>query len=339
MIQLSYIIPAYNASAYIRHTLDSIFALPLTTDDYEIIVVDDSSTDDSIEVLHDIQQSHPNLTILQQETNQRQGAARNRGIDMARGEYIAFCDADDMVVAEGVINALQSVEKSHADICYFDFEYEHPNGEWVRFEMPEATHNTIMSSDEYLNNYYTCYYNAPWRCLYKTDFLRRTGIRFEEGVRWEDCDWTVKVYANADKIQFVDGVGYRYAWNDAATSRQADAQAMAEQIKAGCRLVSFAKEIEHLLPGFSKTIFHEAKSRYVIQNIRLRNLTKYNVSNIISIYKKVNAEEWKLLKTLHLPIWETLVVKHHLLTLIILGFACPLAAIGRKMVALKRKIK
>lgn len=336
MIKLSYIIPAYNAASYIQKTLDGIFSLPLPKEELEVIVIDDCSTDNTWDVLKYILKAHPNLIVLHQETNKRQGAARNRGIEIARGEYIAFCDADDEVVVEGVMNALHAVEKSHVDICYFDFEHEKSNGEWQSFEMPSETRNSILTSSDYLNNYYTCYYNAPWRNLYRAAFLRETGIRFVEGVRWEDCDWTVKVYAKAFKIQFVNGIGYRYAWNGAATSKQADVQAMVEQIKAGVRLTIFAKEIEHLLPGLSNTLLEEAKYRYVIQNIRLRNVTKYNVTDMRYLYTKVSTSDRKVIETLSLPMWETIFVKYHILTLLILFVTCPVAAIGRKVMDIKR---
>ena len=98
MLKLTYIVPAYNASASIQRTLDSIFSLPLSKSEYEVIVVDDCSTDDTLDVLVGMQKTHSNLIVLHQDTNQRQGAARNRGIEKAKGKYIAFCDADDCLV-------------------------------------------------------------------------------------------------------------------------------------------------------------------------------------------------------------------------------------------------
>ena len=338
--RLSIIIPVYNASQYIIRCLDSIYAIGLRELDFEIIVIDDCSTDDTFDILQDYAFKHANMRVCRQPENRRQGAARNRGIDLASGNYITFCDADDYMLAEGVMNALHAVEKSHADVCYFEMEYQNGSDDaWHLVEMPEATHNTIMSSKEYLENYYSCYYNGPVRCLYRTEFLKGTHIRFVEGVRWEDCDWTVKVYAKANEIQFVDGVGYRYAWNGTATSKQADAQAMVEQLKAGIRLAIFAEEIKTSLTGLSEVLLEEARYRYVIQNIRLRNLTKFSASDIRYVYNNVSASEWEEIDMLCLPMWERLVVQYHTLALLILCAACPLAAIGRKVMELKRKIK
>ena len=337
-VKLSYIIPVYNGEKSIPQTLDSIFAIGLKESDIEIIVIDDCSTDNTRDVLNDIQKAYSNLVVLHHEQNQRQGAARNRGIEIARGEYIAFCDADDEVVPEGVLNALQAVEKSHADICYFEFEYERPDGEWQLFGMPQETHDTILAASDYLNKYYTCYYNAPWRCLYRTDFLKNIGIRFVEGVRWEDCDWTVKVYARAKEIQFVNGIGYRYHWNEQATSQLTDVQAISEQLMAGVRLNVFAKEIQFSLQGLSLTIADEGKYRYIVNNIRLRNVTKYSFSQIKKIYNLVSVNDWKVISNLHLPVWERIFVKYHSLSLIVLSLACPIASLGRRVVEYKRNL-
>lgn len=338
-ILLSIIIPSYNASHYIERCLDSIYSFPIHEDTFEVIVIDDCSIDNTYDILQMYATKHTNLKVHRQQKNNRQGAARNKGIDLAVGEYITFCDADDYMLPKGVLNALNAIEKSKVDVCYFEMEYQNDKDEkWHLVEMPEPTHNTIMSSTEYLENYYTCYYNGPVRCLYNAKFLKNTNIRFVEGVRWEDCDWTVKVYAKAKEIQFVDGVGYRYTWNISSTSRQDNAQAMVEQLKAGTRLTIFTEEIKTSLPRLSKVLKNEAKYRYVIKNIRLRNLTKYRVADMNYVYSEVSPADWKVIDTLGLSAWERIVVQYHVLTLIILCFACPIASLGRKVMDITRRI-
>lgn len=337
MIKLSYIVPAYNAGSYIQKSLDGIFALPLSKEELEVIVIDDCSTDDTLEILKVVKQKHPNLVVLHQETNQRQGAARNRGIEIARGEYLAFCDADDGIVVDGVMNALRTVEKSHADICYFDFEFEKRNGEWQFFEMPQETRNKELSAYNYLNNYYTCYYNAPWRNLYRTDFLRKTGAQFVEGVRWEDCDWTVKVYAQAKTIQFVDGVGYKYYQNGTNTCSQSQTpRAMAEQLFAGLRLLCLADELGLKYPHLAVTLEDEARSRYVVGILRLRNLSKYSVIEVSELYNLLGEAKRKALSGFKFNKWVDFTLSHRFLTLFVLSFVGPMARVGRFMVSILR---
>lgn len=333
---LSYIIPVFNSGKCVSYCLDSIYSLPLHEGEFEVIVIDDCSTDDTLQVLMDYVSKHSNMIVLHQEVNQRQGAARNRGIDMARGTYVAFCDADDTIVAEGVVNALKAVSETKADICYFDFEYEQSESVWHRFQMPSETHNTILSGRDYLENYYTCYYNAPWRCLYRTVFLRETNIRFVEGVRWEDCDWTVKVYAKAKQIQFVDGVGYRYAYNAGATSKQRTPEAMSERIYAGLRLMEYGTEIGKALPNLSKVISDEGSNYYVIDTIRLRNLTKYSFRQVKELYSHLGEERRTALSKYSWDKWEILFLNHMKFSLFLLFWLCPMASTGRKAVRLIR---
>ena len=336
---LSVITPVFNGFSCIRRCLDAIYSLPLCEDGFEVIIVDDCSTDNTLEILNDYASKHSNMVVLHQEVNLRQGAARNRGIDIAKGEYIAFCDADDTIVADGVMNALKAVSETKADICYFDFEYETSDGAWQLFEMPKETRNIILSASEYLNNYYTCYYNAPWRNLYRTDFLRKTGVRFVEGVRWEDCDWTVKVYAQAKDIQFVDGVGYRYAFNEKSVSKQRSVKAMSERVYAGLRLIKLGDEVREQMPSLSKTLSDEGKNYYVDDTIRLRNLTKYSSKQCAELVENIGKDHLDALAHYSWPAWDSFFINRRHLSGFFLLFACPLAGVGRKIVNTLRAIR
>lgn len=336
---LSYIIPVFNGGKCISFCLDSIYSLPLHEDEYEVIVVDDCSTDCTMQVLRTYASKHPNMIVLHQEVNQRQGAARNRGIDVAKGEYIAFCDADDTIVAEGVMNALKAVSETKADICYFDFEYEQPMGEWHLLEMPKETHNAVMSSADYLEKYYTCWYNGPVRNLYRRGFLQSTGIRFVEGVRWEDCDWTVKVYSQAKEVQFVDGVGYRYKQNGENTCSIAQSpEAMAEQLFAGLRLLQFSDTIHNRLPRLSNTLSEEARFRYVIGILRLRNMSKYSFKSLQRMYALLGDKHRKDLSKYHFTRWVIFCLNHQKMSLCLLSVISPIARVGRSIVKSIRKL-
>ena len=321
---ISFIIPAFNASRTIKACLRSIDLLPWKESTIETIIIDDCSTDETREVVKRALGAYPNLVFLKQDHNGKQGTARNRGLSIAQGRYIVFVDADDEVVSDGIVNAVTAMEKSGTDICYFDFEYEMPQGIWTRFQMPQETQNTILSSEVYLNSYYTPYYNAPWRTVYRRSLLLESGIRFCEGVRWEDCDWTVKVYSQANRIQFVSGVGYRYAFNENATSRQKTPSALSERVYAGLRLMEFSREIQARLPGLSQTLSQEGRYVYITDAIRLRNLTKYTIKDIIELYKRIGDRRRVQLLEYKWPVWETLFFKSRCGALIVLFFACPI---------------
>ena len=111
----SFIIPAYNASNTIVRCLDSIYTLGFSEQEFEVICIDDCSKDNTISLIEKYAKQHTNLTLLCQSENHRQGAARNRGVAIAKGKYIMFVDSDDESDI-GVVQALQLAEEHELDM-------------------------------------------------------------------------------------------------------------------------------------------------------------------------------------------------------------------------------
>ena len=336
-MKLSFIIPAYNASQTLPRCLNSIYGLPIPEQEFEVIVIDDCSTDHSRDVVEDYRALHDNLKLLQQSRNQRQGTARNRGVDDASGEYIVFVDSDDMVLAAGIVNALESVAVSQVDICYFDFEFQTEDGIWHKIDIPQALRNAVVDSKSYLEEYYTTYFNGPWRSLYRTSFLKGTGIRFVEGVQWEDCDWSVKMLSRAKTVQFVDGVGYRYCFNGNSTIRHRNAGTMANRVYAGRRLMEFGEEVRDTLPRLSEKVTVEGRNQYVMEVLRLRNLTKHPVGVVKELYRLIGRDGRKALLHYEWPFWVRFFLRNKAGSLVFLHFACPFARMGRSLMRRIRK--
>ena len=112
-ILLSFIIPAYNAGPYLKECLDSIYRLDMRGRGFEVIVVNDGSTDGTAELLEAYRKFHADLLVFTQE-NQGLSAARNAGMCQAKGKYICFVDADDHLFAARP--PLDVLEKQDIDI-------------------------------------------------------------------------------------------------------------------------------------------------------------------------------------------------------------------------------
>ena len=123
----SFIIPAYNASATIVRCLDSIYTLGLSEQEFEVICIDDCSKDNTIEVIKQYAKQHTNLTLLCQAENHRQGAARNRGVAIAKGKYIVYVDSDDES-DKGVVKALQLAEEHNLDMVAMHYVQVNEHG-------------------------------------------------------------------------------------------------------------------------------------------------------------------------------------------------------------------
>ena len=112
---ISIIMPCYNAAAYLEKAVESVFSQ--TIKNIELIVIDDGSTDQSLEILSSLKIAHPQILILQQE-NKGPYPARNRGLEQAQGEYIAFLDSDDYWSEDCLEQLLKKITDADADLSY-----------------------------------------------------------------------------------------------------------------------------------------------------------------------------------------------------------------------------
>ena len=112
---LSIIIPVYNGAKHITNCLNSIWAQDLCADDYEVICVDDCSTDNTVEVLNKISKGNKNLRVIKNNANRRAGGSRNHGVLEANGKYIVFIDADDYFHKKALLNVIEVLKKDPND--------------------------------------------------------------------------------------------------------------------------------------------------------------------------------------------------------------------------------
>ncbi|GHV66157.1 hypothetical protein FACS1894199_08980 [Bacteroidia bacterium] len=119
-MKLSIIIALYNAEKYIVRCLESTMNHSLDLDDYEVIVIDDGSTDSSLSLVEEFGKNHPNIKILTK-NNGGQGSARNMGLYIAQGKYILFLDSDDYLESDKLRDVLIIAEQKKIDILSFCF--------------------------------------------------------------------------------------------------------------------------------------------------------------------------------------------------------------------------
>lgn len=129
---VSVVMPAYNASRFLRQAVDSVLAQ--TYANLELIIVDDCSTDDTLQIMQDYAARDSRVRIIAGETNQGVARVRNRGIQEARGAYIALLDSDDVWAETKLEKQLACVRETHADIVYCSFDLVDEQG--VRLNKP-----------------------------------------------------------------------------------------------------------------------------------------------------------------------------------------------------------
>ena len=203
-MRLSIIVPVYNTEAYVAKCLDSLIEPELGG--YEIIAVNDGSTDSSGQVVREYEEKYPDLIKVVETPNGGLSHARNVGIDASEADYLLFIDSDDYLSDHAVSEILQVLEQD-MDIAVFDFVHVNEDGEvTASFDGSGRTEAfTLEENPEFL----FCPHNAVNK-IWKRSLFTEHGIRFAEGLWYEDLATSPKLYPLAQRILPVHQAWYRY---------------------------------------------------------------------------------------------------------------------------------
>lgn len=215
-MRLSIIIPVYNVEKYIAKCLDSILDQNLPAKEYEIIIVNDGSTDGSLRVIKNYAKVNETIKVFDKE-NGGAGSARNYGVHYARGNYIYFIDPDDYLTSTCLNKMLDTCEDYNLDILTFlstpffsspskdesISEIINPN---VLFD--DDFFSSITSGEDYIANF--GYRNEVWWYVINREFLKNSKINFIEG-RWlEDATFTLELFLAAKRMAHLKLDVHRY---------------------------------------------------------------------------------------------------------------------------------
>lgn len=207
-IRVSIIIPVYNTAKYLEKCLASIVSQTLK--DIEIICVDDGSTDNSVSILEEFAKQDKRIKIIVQ-NNQKQGAARNRGISSARGEYIAFVDSDDYVAEDFFEKLYTAANENNIDIATAGIIRKREKSQKYRLVYNESQIAKSIDDKLRLCTSIGGDYNwNVWNKIYKKDFLLTNKIWFDENVLFEDINFTIKAIYLSNSIIAVPDSYYYY---------------------------------------------------------------------------------------------------------------------------------
>lgn len=237
MPKVSIIIPVYNDEVFIKRCLEAL--INQTLKDIEIIVVDDGSTDNTPNILKQYADKDSRIQVFTQE-NSKQGAARNKGLDLAKGEYISFIDSDDWVDENYFEQMLAVSERNNVDISISSAQRLRKfNRISTYYKYDEE--KVYTSTQDYIEVFKIPPYWFVWGKLYKKTLLNN--IRFEEDVFYEDADFILKVIHHTRSIATTPNVNYYYYSNPNSTlkSKQSIAKTQ-DKINAMINVIKYAKE-------------------------------------------------------------------------------------------------
>ncbi len=215
-MQLSIIIPLYNCAAYIERCILSIYAQGLNERDFEVIVVNDGSTDGGEKIVEELAKTRPNIVLLSQR-NKGLSATRNRGVETARGRYVEFLDADDYLIPDGMPRLLNIAVDNDVDILVFKTKKVEDT---IELGLPE--HKEVLNENYKVSPVLTgpeaeTYESKP-EYIFSVNymFMRRQmyidhNMRFATDIAFgEDGIVSMQLFINAKRVIVTDCLIHRY---------------------------------------------------------------------------------------------------------------------------------
>lgn len=272
MKKVSIIVPLYNASRYIEKCLDSCIM-----QDYpncEIIVVNDGSTDDSVER---IKPYLDKIRYIYQE-NMGGSAARNAGLDEARGTYVFFLDSDDIIFPDTITKLVTSIEEDGSDLCLGAYETMDAAGR--RGDIISFRNKDCVFSKEELPILFTIYPN-PSTKLFRMNIIKENGLRFENLRIAQDLNFFFRYLICCSKASYINTALYIYRVTAGSISTSYDDRIL-DIIKAFDGVESFAKARSFPLDDiknvkYAHSFFQMTKTRYV-GDIEMRKRIFYGLA-------------------------------------------------------------
>lgn len=271
-MKISIIVPVYNVEKYLPRCLDSLVNQSL--DNYEVILVNDGSPDNSQQIIDEYKERYTHIIKSLVIDNGGQGRARNFGLEMAQGEYIGFVDSDDWLDINMYESMYNAAVKENADIVMCDFVCFFPDGR-----------------EEHIDREFDLErpYCAAGSCCDK--IFRRTlveGMRFPEGVWYEDFSYSARALLKANKVVHMKKAFYHYRCGHISTMRNTNSLRNLEIIEIldgiRCEVPSISGTecfdelvIDHvLLDSISRVSLHKTRER----NAVIEKLCRYSRENV-----------------------------------------------------------
>ena len=267
-LNLSIIVPVYNCAPYLERCFKSL--LPLYQSDFcfEVIFVNDGSTDNSLEILNIIKSNNDNINVISQE-NQGSSGARNAGLEVAKGSFIQFIDSDDRVDVTTFLRLLTISISNNLDVhsyqLEFQDEYENSIGKSLIHLLP---YNEIMTGTKALILGY-----APSSIcifIFKKSFLIDNNLRITPKIAQMDVEFSVRFLLIADRVMFSDQVAYFYIKREGSITR----------------------------PSSQSQLYKLHSDSVIVANLIRKNIVNLKIkekNTIIAIEKNYNSVVWNLI--------------------------------------------
>lgn len=203
-LKFSIILPIYNVEKYLPKCVESILSQTFT--DYEIILVDDGSTDNSPAICDKFAKEHSNIKVIHK-VNGGLSDSRNAGTKISKGEYIVYIDSDDFIISNDFLKKLADKSKNNPDLIFYKHKkYFDASEKFLDLGYSYASVINLNSYSDKIEGLVRAdaFFGMAWIKAIKRKLLVDNNIIFEVGLLGEDMEWNYHLITNAKSIDFVD---------------------------------------------------------------------------------------------------------------------------------------
>ena len=272
MPKFSIIVPVYNVEKYIKKSLDSI--LNQSFKDYEVIVVNDGTKDNSIELIKD----YP-VKIINQK-NQGLSVARNTGVKHATGEYIIFIDSDDWIEKD-LLKKLNKSSSDSPDLIRFQIQEVYEDGKTIKFNELPFEHKNGPDAFEEIVKYH--FVENAWCYAIKKEYYEKEKFEFKKGTIHEDFGLIPLVIMKSNKVNSISYIGYNYLQRQGSIMNNVDYEKTIKKVS------DMFTHYKYLISEINKTKLNSKTFRSYAANsiiLKICELNKKEYKEYLNILKK-----------------------------------------------------
>ena len=287
MKRISVIVPVHNAENYLEKCLNSI--IPQLSDQDEILLMNDWSTDSSTQICEEYSKKYNNI-FTQYNENGGPSKTRNLGIEKATGKYLLFIDSDDYLKENYVVKMLEDIENYELTVCSYSFVYEDLN-KIQEQKYSNKLGNVIIPKDDFIKLYHVQLLNLVWNKIYRADIIKKNNIRFDEKItKGEDLLFNLDYIAHINtEIKIINESLYYYVTKPTGLNRS-----FREPIKDRMERTSLVyNKMKNITTKHNNEIIAEIINMYFIhlRNFKAENNLKNPKKEWINILSESKIED------------------------------------------------
>ncbi len=296
-MKLSIIIPVYNVEKYISKCLESCLRQDISTENYEIIVVNDGTVDHSIAIVEGYMKKHVNVRLVNRD-NGGLSAARNTGLEAATGDFVWFVDSDDWIEPNCLKEIIDFAYKENLDVLCFNLKFAFSDGHFEKYVNNNEKTGIIYTGTEFI-----CKMKMPpsaWCALYNRTFLEKHSLNFYEGILHEDQEFTPRAYCLAERIAYFDKVIYNYNQREGSIMKGGHSERKCKDLlTVADSLYDFAQTtlknkyhdayyvmLNNVYFAFSQSLAHYNKSFFNLKTYRKKPYYPLMINSLLSAKDK-----------------------------------------------------